>query len=442
MNTDTWSDEWKRTSPDLAVYLPKEENGFDSVNQHFLVTRTAGGAWLAIWTRGADEGEPNQCVVSSRSTNRGRTWSKPVIVDGSESAANAAVRAPDRRTGTWATAPVDTDQDRRHAGIASWGFPIAAPALGRIYCFYTKNEGVAEYRYDLCGVLRGRWSEDDGVTWSRETVDLPMRRTAIDHPDPAFPINWIVFQIPYLTSRQDVIGPFTRWPSRQVAGPTGAECWFLRFDNILTEPVPARLTTTTLPDGCRGLRVPTYDDPRLSFAEEPALVELADGRLYTVMRTAAGYLAYSVSADAGHHWTTPAPLYRDADGDLMLNPVVPAPLYKLRDGRFLLLFYNNNGDANGGRFPCGYDCWRTNRRPAFCSVGVETGTQHQPLRFGTPKLFADNAGHAIGPGGRTDVATYPSLLEDGGERILFYPDRKHFLLGKYLNDDWLEDCSP
>ena len=443
MERQTWSDEWQRTDPDLVVYLPQEENGFDAVNQHFLVTRSSGGAWLAFWTRGADEGEPNQSEVVSRSTDRGVTWSEPLIIDGPPAAQDPDFRAPDRREGEWKTAEVSDEESRRHAGIASWGFPIIAEDLGRVYCFYNKNEGVAEYRYDLCGVLRGRYSDDDGLTWSDETFDLPIRRTVMDHPEERFPINWIVWQKPYLTARDEVIAPFTRWPSYEAPEPTGSEGWFLRFDNILAERDVGKLTTTTMPDGERGLRVPSYGDPAGSFCEEPAMAELSDGRFFCVMRTAVGYIAFSVSEDRGHTWSTPAPLFRDFDNELMLNPVVPCPIYKLNDGRYLLLYYNNNGDANGGHFPCGYECWRTNRYPAFISVGHEDpGNPHQPIRFGPPKLFVDTQGKGLGPGGRADAASYPSLVEDGDDRILFYPDRKHFLLGRYLTDEWLADCEP
>ena len=38
--------EWTRTGPDLVVYRPSCENGFDSVNQHFLVVRSPETAWL------------------------------------------------------------------------------------------------------------------------------------------------------------------------------------------------------------------------------------------------------------------------------------------------------------------------------------------------------------------------------------------------------------
>ena len=440
----TCTDEWKRTDPDLAVYLPEKECGFDATNIQFLVVKSLEGDWLAFWTRAAEEDQPNSSMVVSRSTDRGATWSEPVIIDGPAATQDPDIAAPDRTNGNFRVEDACDELNETYAGIAVWGFPILAPALGRIYCFYCKNEGIADFRYDICGVLRGKWSEDDGRTWSKETIDLPIRRTIADNPDPRIPINWIVWQLPYVTSRGEVIAPFSRWSSPKSPIPKGSsESHFLRFDNIRTEPDVNKLTTTTLPDGERGLRVPYVRDPSCSLGEEPTMVELSDGRFYCIMRTAVGYIAYSLSEDSGHTWSTPAPLYRDFDGELMLNPIVPCPIYKLKDGRYILLYYNNNGDANGGHFPCGYACHTTNRYPAYISVGREDLAEpYRPIRFGPPKVFLDTGGAAFGPSGRTETGCYPSLLEDGDERILFYPDRAHFLLGKRLTDEWLADCEP
>ena len=35
-----WSDEWKRTDPDIVVYLPEGEDSCDAHNEHFLVVPT------------------------------------------------------------------------------------------------------------------------------------------------------------------------------------------------------------------------------------------------------------------------------------------------------------------------------------------------------------------------------------------------------------------
>jgi hypothetical protein len=114
-------------------------------------------------------------------------------------------------------------------------------------------------------------------------------------------------------------------------------------------------------------------------------------------------------------------------------------MYDLGDGRYLLLFYNNDGTANGGKGPSDYT---KNRFPAYITIGRETGDAQQPLRFGKPKMLCTSNGVRLGPSGRTEVATYPSLLQENGLRVLFYPDRKHFLLGKYISDEWLRDCDP
>ena len=440
----TWSDEWKRTNPDIVLYLPQEENGYDAVNQHFLVKKSPTGAWLAFWTSGADEGQANQSMRFSRSTDRGATWSKPIVIDGPQANQSpGCFKAPDQHEGTWSPTPIGDKAGKEHAGIASYGFPIIAPDLNRIYCFYFKCTGKADLVYAMGGAFMVRYSDDDGLTWSDEAFEISLEKTLGDNPDPEIPPTWIIWQIPYVTSRGEVIAPFTCWNSKKSSAGIGSESHFLLFDNVLTEPDPSKLTTTTLTSGHRGLRMPSAMDTHISFCEEPAIVELSDGRFFCVMRTDTGYIVYSLSDDQCRTWRPPAPLYRDRDGDLMLNPVSSCPIYKLKDGRYILVYYNNTGDANGGYFPCGYDCVRKNRYPAFISVGHEDpGNKERPIRFGPPKMFADTAGIGIGPGGRTEVATYPSLLEDGDDRVLFYPDRKHFLLGRQLTDEWLADCEP
>lgn len=438
---DKYKEESRRTKPDIFVYVPREECGYDNTNQHFLVTISPEGAWLAFWTSGADEGQANQSVVVSRSVDRGKTWGEPCIIDGNL-LRDKNYRAPLQREGAWHFIPVSDEAGGKFAGISSYGFPIIVPKLNRIYYIYNRCNGRADYRYDTGGVLTGRYSEDDGRTWSKERFELPVQRTAGDNADPNIPPNWIVWQIPFVSSRE-VIAPFTCWNSKHSKAGLGSESHFLRFDNILTEPDPFKLTTTTLHRNSRGLRFPSCTEPNYSFCEEPSLVELSDRRFFCTMRTDAGYIVFSISNDRGETWIAPVPLYRDDQGALMLNPVAACPIWKLKDGRYLLLFYNNKGDANGGHFPCTYDCVRMNRRPAFISVGRENlGNIRCPIRFGPPKMILDTQGVPMGTGGLTEVATYSSLIEDGKDRVLFYPDRKHFLLGRHLPDELLAECDP
>lgn len=411
-------DEWRRTRPDLAVYIPRGVGGPDTCNQHFNVIATPGGAFLATWTAATEESAPDQRVVWSRSVDRGRTWTEPQVLDGA---------GPDDEPGK---------------GLASWQFLIVAGR--RIWCFYVKNIGIDDARTADTGVLRGRFSDDDGVTWSG-TYDYPIGGNAISHPDPNIPPTWVVYQNPGVTPEGAVLAGFTRWASNAVDPEVGmfertAEVCFLRFENILTERDPGKLIVTTWPKSEHGLQVPNPYRPGKSAAQEPTVVSFSDGRLMCIMRTLTGMIYRSLSQDDGRTWDEPRPLLYEPGGAPVLQPMAPCPLYQLKDGRYLLLFYNNDGTVHGGKGPVDSP---NVRNPAYITIGREIpGHPEQPIRFGPPNLFADTNWIAL-PGTRqTQPASYTSLVEYEGERILFYPDRKHFLLGRYLTDEWLRDCDP
>jgi hypothetical protein len=430
MNSLYLEQEWQRTRPDLVVYRPEKIEGPDGANQHFNVVATPSDSFLGFWTMSTFENASDQRVVCSRSTDRGRTWSKPIIIDG----------------------PQPGDPPR--TGLASWEFPVIAPGLlpdggHRVYCFYNKNVGVDDGRPDTTGVMRARYSDDDGLTWSGASFDYPIAPNAISHPDPSVPSNWIVYQNIFMTPGDGhVLAPFTRWASNSYDPAVAlslnmlehwSEVCFLRFENILTEPDPQKLIVTTWPKTPHGLQIPSPYRPGVSVCQEPTVQALSDGRLICVMRSLQGMIFYALSNDNGYTWDEPRPLRYEPGGNPILNPIVPCPLYQLHDGRFLLLFYNNDGSANGGKSPVDS---KHNRYPVWLSVGREIqGEQDHPLHFGPPKILASSDGVLI-PHGGTQVAAYPSLVDDGQERILFYPDRKHFLLGKIISDEWLADCDP
>ena len=53
-----------------------------------------------------------------------------------------------------------------------------------------------------------------------------------------------------------------------------------------------------------------------------------------------------------------------------------------------------------------------------------------------PEVFC-----APGNAGTAEIATYTSLTEWRGKRVLWYPDRKYYLLGKYIPDEMLSDMT-
>jgi hypothetical protein len=128
------------------------------------------------------------------------------------------------------------------------------------------------------------------------------------------------------------------------------------------------------------------------------------------------------------------------------HPLAPCPIYPLDDGRYLLLFHNNDYYARnqvyGEPLPEKHAGVHTSgvfsyRRPAFIAVGEYRPEAHQPIRFSASKQILDTDGVPVGPKGTSEIATYTSLTHFKGRRTLWYPDRKHFLLGKHITDEML-----
>jgi len=417
---DGASSQVQRTDPDYVTYVPDSVDGRDAQNQHFIVRVTPRGTFLAVWTQASIEAAGAQRVVSARSTDDGETWSDPVEVDGS-------------------------DDDSESVGMASWGFPVVAPEVGpegghRVYCFYNKNVGVDDSRGDTTGTLRYRYSDDDGESWSEEWFELEIESCAISHPDPDVPESWIVFQQPTVLDDGSVLAPFTHWASDayDVDLETSnmfnrhSEVRFLRFENVREVADPGEVTVTTWPDSAHGLQVPHPDRPGISVAQEPTAKYLPDGRLICAMRTLQGEVYYALSGDDGRTWDTPRPLCYGPgeDAQPLENPITPAPLYELSDGRLLLVFYNNDGTGHGGTGPTDL---RRNRTPAWYTVGEYVDHPSHPVEFDPPRVLVDNDRVPYGPNDRTEVATYTSFFEHDGRAYFWYPDRKHYLLGKDLS---------
>ena len=400
--------------PDRIVYVPPQQRCETTENQHFLVTPTAEGAFLAVWTTATGEAQPNQHVVVRRSTDCGRTW-----------------------TDSYTIAP---EPDRPEGQIASWGFPVVVPHSGRIYLFWSQNAGAVDTRADLTADLAWRWSDDDGRTWSDRTETRPFAKSGAPDPHPEKAENWVVYQAPLITRRGEVMVGYTRFaPGRaeKYLFDHGCECRFLRFDNILSEQDPTKLSFSVFPENEAGLQVPWPEQPHISCAQEPTLHDLSDGRMICVLRTATGFIYFALSGDGGRTWDEPRPLRFAPDGPKMQQPVCPCPLYKLADGRFILIFHNNDGTIHGGPGPCGSS--DTSRWPAYLAVGREIKHPDHPIMFTRPRLLVDNGGLADGLD-RTEIATYTSLFEHEGEVYFWYPDHKHYLLGKVLSPALISDA--
>lgn len=415
------SNEWQRSAPDVVVYRPRGTG--DEDNEHFLVFEAPGGdGLLALWTQSSCEGRGDNRLMLSRSAD-GDAWSEPVRVAGAR--------------------PQSDDLQ------ASWGFPIVTPS-GRIYVFYTRETPVCDNNRQGSGTMGCVVSDDVGHSWTAP-VDIPMARNRFDHPDPAIPRNWIVWQLPIRDRNGKPIAGYTQCTSQSRLDHTypnwvdqDSRSAFVRFENIDDSPAPDELELTWLPQETEGLEVVDSLYPDISVAQEPATVLLPDGGLFCIMRTMTGHIWYSHSADDGASWRDPEVLL-DAGGDPIEHPMSPCPLFRLADGRFLLVYHNNPGRK--GEFDQFRKVWDRNqsnflRNPTFIAVGHFDTDAHQPIRFGPPHQFLDTDGVTIGPKGTAEIATYPSLTEWQGRRMLWYPDRKYYLLGKALPDSLLATIEP
>jgi hypothetical protein len=218
---------------------------------------------------------------------------------------------------------------------------------------------------------------------------------------------------------------------------TDSRCYFMRFMNMDENPSPEKIKIGWYPENDLGLEVQNPVYPHMSVAQEPAVVLLPDGRLFTVMRTMTGYIYYAVSEDNGKTWTVPEMLRYSDHGEGIKHPMSPCPLFKLDDGSYILIFHNNDGHRYG--YQQADKEWSINvaniiRNPAYYAVGEFRADAEQPVWFGEPVEILNTQDIAVPPKMTAEIGTYPSITQFRGRTVLWYPDRKRYLLGKDLDE--------
>jgi len=289
---------------------------------HPFLIQMDDGNWLAVVTTGkAGEGSRSQHVVTRISTDKGKTWTKPVAVEPS--------------------GPPES----------SWGVPLKVPG-GRVYVFYLFNYRNRRYRRsDNVGQIFFRYSDDYGRSWSKGRYMVPSRRFEIDITNQAKGRD--LFMIPFCKPR--VIGKSVMLALSKHNGPpapTRSECALLKSDNILTEAEPQKIRFETLPAGRFGLRHPKALAAAGPISEECTFDVLSDNKtLYATHRSRTGFLLASVSGDLGRTWKDRQVARYFPGGRAIKNPRGPAVMRKFSNGKFLLLFYLNGRTDHGGRNP-------------------------------------------------------------------------------------------
>jgi len=411
--------DWQRSNPDIVVYVPEGGDNNDTDNEHFLVYPAPhSDELIAIWTQSSCEGRGDNHLVIARSDD-GDTWSAPTRIAGTSAGGSEKQ--------------------------ASWGFLVVSDA-GRIYCFFTRELDRFDNSRQGSGGMGCLISDDNGHTW-QERADIPVARNQYDHPDPAVPRNWIVWQKPIRDSRGRWLAGWTQCTSNAVL-PMPEGWWtqdsrsaFIRFENINEGPDPEDLVISWLPTDCEGLEVPHRFYRDLSMCQEPSVVLLPDGRLFVSMRTMEGHVWYSLTDDDGDTWRDPEVLRLRDDGAPLKHPLSCCPIYPVGDGLYMQLYHNNDGTV--GQYSQFCRNWKTNhlnyiRNPMYVSIGAFKPEAHQPIWFALPEVLFDTDDVPVGPKATAEIATYTSVTEHRGRRVLWYPDRKFYLLGRVIRDDWVE----
>lgn len=383
------------THPDYVMFVPSEWD-YESDNVHlYVVHHEPSDRLLAFWTQSSVENNGNNHIVMAESADGGTTWTKPRFLLGSRCK--------------------EGGEDKQ----ASWAIPVISRS-GKVYLFYYQEVEYHDFNRQIGALFSCITSEDGGATWS-EPAPVAQRKTPFD-PTEGDTQNNLIFQLPLRGPDGYYYAGYTKWTSEQckIEKKGSTRLYFMRFDNIDEDPAPEKLRFTFLPDRERGIELLKNGK---SLAEEPAWVFLPDGRLFCSMRTAQGSVHYALSSDGGHTFTEPRPLLFD-DGTPFVHCISPCPIFELADGRYLQLYH-------GGFHP---EKPYTPRNPLRRAIGTFAPNDFQPIRFAK----ADDAEWMTLPAdadpfpGVVELAIYGSVTRRKGKTILWYPDRKFFLLGKNL----------
>lgn len=343
------------------------------------VVITKDGNWLCVLTTGkGGEGASAQHIISTISTDKGRTWSTPVDIE-----------------------PANGPE-------ASWVMPLAVPS-GRVYVFYTFNSENLRYdakcndpkfarRVDTLGKYAMKYSDDHGRSWSAERYYVPMRLMRIDREN-AYGGKLVYFWGvgKPVTTRHGAMFGFAKVGKWGLPGGmvTSQGC-VMRSANILSEKDPAKIQWDMYPDGDEGLRA-----PKGPVSDETNLVELSDGSLYATYRTIDGHNCQAYSRDGGHTWTPSAYATYTPNGRKIKHPRAANFVKKFSNGKYTLWYHNHGGECVLTR---PWDYYK-HRNPAWITGGIERDGY---IHWSQPEILL----YDLNP---DTMMSYPDFIEDGGE---------------------------
>ena len=359
-------------------------NGSDIPRENYsdqpYVVITKDGNWLCVLTTGVgNEGSTGQHIVSTISTDKGKTWSKPIDIE-----------------------PANGPE-------ASWVMPLITPG-GRVYVFYTYNADNLRFdtksnsprmakRVDTLGSYAFKYSDDHGLTWSSDRHYIPMRLMRIDREN-AYGGKVVYFWgvgKPIVTRHGAMFGFAKVGKWGDPGGMVTSQGCFMHSPNILVEKDPKKIKWELLPEGDEGLRA-----PKGPVSDEANLVEMSDGSLYATYRSIDGYNCQAYSRDGGRTWTPPGYATYSPDGRRLKHPRAANFVRKFSNGKYLLWFHNHGGEAVHLLEKWSY---YDGRNPGWVLGGVE---KNGHIYWSQPEILLYDSEPAT-------KISYPDFVEDRGD---------------------------
>ena len=269
-------------------------------------------------------------IVRIHSDDQGRTWSEPVVVV--------------EKTG----------------GHNVMSVSLLRLASGKLAMFYCVKNSWIDCRPHL------RTSSDEGATWSDAKLILQAPGYFVMNNDRVIQTSKGRLIVPLAFHRSRGTDPETSksWDSRAIA------MWIYSDDEGTTWQEAASWWAMPVRSG--------------SGLQEPGVVELADGALFSWSRTDQGGQYGFTSPDAGRTWTPPEPTE-------LKSPNGPASIKRLPGSNDLLALFNDHS----GRFPFP----KGKRNPfvaAISSDGGKTWPRRRIVEGDPDGLYHYTAIHFVG----------------------------------------------
>lgn len=276
----------------------------------FMVNRD--GDWTGLAIAESEHGKSKtRRLVSSVSKDEGRSWSSPAVIEGGNMQGEA------------------------------WVNGLVTP-FGRVYAFYgfcADDLKKTEHTAPSCRMAY-RHSDDGGMSWSEKQylANFQTKDRNLQNPWQGGRVLFRFDGKPVLCGRE-VLFALTKM-SGAVA--SAGDCWAVVSDNILSERNPALVRFRLLPEGERGIRAPDSG----GWQSPHQLMSLADGTIISVFNDS-GFLAQSVSRDAGKSWSKPEPVVVGSARRRLKTGGMYPRVFRTGAGRHLLCVSNRQAPRAG-----------------------------------------------------------------------------------------------